>query len=428
MKLFGNNNKSSHSKNGTKPKSRTTSSGFGQDTAELDVAAVRAAYDAASAEKKTGQIVEAKKKSKLKKLLIILAVILAIGLAAFAWYRSWASLPEIDVGQAGIHNVQETPEPTPEATPPAGQVVQTPEPTPTPTPGPDVGASGQRDGVYTFLAVGLDQVSMSTDTIMVATFDIKQHTIDVVSIPRDTLVSVPWGTKKVNTLYSVNGLDGMLDGISDLLGYKINCYAIVDLDAFVELINCIGGVDYNVPIDMNYYDPTQNLTINIPKGMQHLNGEDALKVVRFRSGYATADIGRIGTQQDFLMTVAKQLLQVGNIAKINEFAKIFEEYVDTNLTLGNIVRFGEEFLKVKPENINFHTIPADYNGSIRYCSYCLINVDEWLALINDRFNPLEQDITRNNVDILQWDGAIATSTTGKTYGIESFTDYSIYFK
>jgi len=425
MKLFGNSRSTRHQ---TDRKSKTTRTGFNSDTAELDITAVRAAYEAASADKQTEQIVKKRNKNRLKAVVLVMVLVLAIGLGAFAWYRSWASLPEIDIEQSGIHNVQETPEPTPEATPPVGTVVEnTPEPTPTPTPGPDVGATGQKEGVYTFLAVGLDQVSVSTDTIMVATFDIKEHTIDVVSIPRDTLVSVPWGTKKVNTLYSANGLEGMLDGISDLLGYKINCYAIVDLDAFVELIDCIEGVDYNVPIDMNYYDPTQNLHINIPKGMQHLNGEDALKVVRFRSGYATADIGRIGTQQDFLMTVAKQLLQVGNITKINEFAKIFEEYVDTNLTLGNIVRFGEEFLKVKPEDINFHTIPADYNGSIRRCSYCIINVDEWLALINERLNPLEQDITRDNVDILQWENGMGVSTTGKIYPLESFKDYSIYF-
>ena len=175
---------------------------------------------------------------------------------------------------------------------------------------------------------------------MVATFDIVNHTIDVVSIPRDTLVNVSWGTKKVNTIYSATGLDGLLDGISDLLGYKINCYAIVDLEAFVQLIDCIGGVDYDVPVDMYYNAPDQNLSIAIPAGPTHLDGEEALKVVRFRSGYASADIGRIETQQDFLKTVAEQLLQIGNITKINEFAKIFEEYVDTNLSLGNIVRFG----------------------------------------------------------------------------------------
>ncbi len=421
MKLFGNKHTSRKAQE-KRHASRTTRSGFNQDTADLDIIAVRAAYEAASADKKTEQIVKKHKKNKAKAVVLVLLVIIAVALAAFAWYRSWATLPDIE--QGGRHNVAESPEPSTAVTP---ALQDSPEPTEMPEPTPDVGASGQREGVYTFLAVGTDQVSGSTDTIMVATFDIIKHKIDIVSIPRDTLVSVSWGTKKVNTLYAATGLDGLLDGISDLLGYKINCYAIVDIEAFVKLIDAIGGVDYDVPVDMYYDAPDQNLHIAISKGMHHLDGTEALKVVRFRSGYATADIGRIGTQQDFLMTVAKQLLKIGNITKINEFAKIFDEYVDTNLTIGNIVRFGEEFLKVKAEDINFHMIPANYNGSIRRCSYCLINVDEWLDMINECLNPLNEDITVNDVDILQWNGSVAVSTTGKTYGIESFTDYSIYF-
>lgn len=416
MKLFGNRNPKNTDSN-----KKITSSGF-DDTAELDVTAVRKAYEAAAAEKKTDVIVKQNKKRRGRTAIIALAVILAIGVAAFAWYKSWSTLPEID---GGLH-----------ITPP-GSLVSPPvnDPNnpansdkPKESEGPDVGQTGQREGVYTFLAVGVDQISSSTDTIMVATFDIVEHTIDIVSIPRDTLVSVSWGTKRVNTLHASGGLDGLIDGISDLLGYKINCYAIVDLEAFERLVDAIGGVYYDVPMDMYYDAPDQNLHIAVPKGYQLLDGHDAIGVVRFRSGYATADIGRIGTQQDFLKAVAKQLLQIGNITKINEFAKIFEECVDTNLTLGNIVRFGEEFLKVKEEDINFHIIPANYNGSIRSGSYCLIYVDEWLALINDKLNPLYEDITRSNVDILEWNGSQGVSTTGKVYSYESFTDYSIYLK
>lgn len=420
MKLFGNKH-SGGGHSGGKRASKTTRHGFNDDTADLDISAVRAAYDAASADKNTDRIVRKNKKKRWKKALLAVAVICAVVIGVFAWYRSWATLP--DIGSSGLHDptAEVTPSAQPEVTPSADA-----SPTPSAEPTPDVDIAGQREGVYTFLAIGTDQVSGSTDTIMVATFDIVNHTIDVVSIPRDTLVNVSWGTKKVNTIYSATGLDGLLDGISDLLGYKINCYAIVDLEAFVQLIDCIGGVDYDVPVDMYYNAPDQNLSIAIPAGPTHLDGEEALKVVRFRSGYASADIGRIETQQDFLKTVAEQLLQIGNITKINEFAKIFEEYVDTNLSLGNIVRFGEEFLKVKPENIRFHMLPANYNGSIRGGSYCFIYIDEWLDMINTYFNPFDQDITRENLDILEWNGSYAVSTTGQTYGIESFTDWSIY--
>ena len=125
-------------------------------------------------------------------------------------------------------------------------------------------------------------------------------------------------------------------------------------------MDAIGGVDYNVPVNMNYYDPTQDLYINIAAGEQHLTGEEALKVVRFRSGYASADIGRIGTQQDFLKSVASQMLTLGNIPNLPTFIDIFEEYVETNMTTANLAYFARQFLMCKSEDINFHTLPGKH--------------------------------------------------------------------
>ncbi len=125
------------------------------------------------------------------------------------------------------------------------------------------------------------------------------------------------------------------------------------------------------------------------------------------------------------MTAAQQVLQIENITLISEFANIFEEYVETNLTLGNIVRFGEEFLKVEPEDINFHVMPFELIG-IRGNSYVQITKDEWLTLINDSFNPLEEDIKLENMDVLTWDGMYATSTNGAMYGVESFSENPAY--
>ena len=82
----------------------------------------------------------------------------------------------------------------------------------------------------------------------------------------------------------------------------------VDLQGFVALVDAIDGVPFDVPIDMNYEDPYQDLYIHIPKGYQTLSGTNALKVVRFREGYASQDIGRMETQQKFLKAVAKKML------------------------------------------------------------------------------------------------------------------------
>ena len=248
--------------------------------------------------------------------------------------------------------------------------------TPEPTEDPNAGAPvSDNENMYTFLVIGFDQVAYHTDTIMVGALDTEEHTIDVVSIPRDTLMNISGGTKKINELVLRGrgncdssaseeekmqaGMDRMLEGIRDLLGFDVDVYAAVDLEAFVELINAIGGVDYDVPVDMHYTDPSQGLVIDLEAGPQHLTGEQAVGVMRFRSGYATADIGRIGTQQDFLMSIASQFLSLGSIPHLGEFISIFQEYVFTNMDTANLAFFARQFLMCKSEDINFHTIPAE---------------------------------------------------------------------
>lgn len=332
------------------------------------------------------------------KAAVVVCVILILIFGAVAGYMIWEKPPARPGG--GLVD------PTAESVPPAAETLA-PTETPEPTEDPNAGAPASlNEYMYTFLVVGLDKVGYNTDTMMVGRIDTKNHEINVVSIPRDTMVNVSWSVKKVNTLYAAdinsggNGIDGLMDGLKDILGFQIDCYAVVDLNAFVQLVDAIGGVDYNVPIDMNYYDPTQDLYISIPAGQQHLDGEEALKVVRFRSGYATADIGRIGTQQDFLMSVASQMLTLGNIPNLPTFIDIFVNNVDTNLSAENIAFFARQFLLCKSEDIHFYTLPGNYGDSVKGLSYVSINIEEWLQMVNDCLNPYDQDVTEANVNIL----------------------------
>lgn len=331
------------------------------------------------------------------KAAIVICVILVLIFGAVAAYMIWEKPPERQGG--GLVD------PTAPSVSPDGDVSVSPSVQPTED--PDAGAPASlNENMYTFLVVGLDKVGYNTDTMMIGRMDTKTHEINVVSIPRDTMVNVSWSVKKVNTLYAAdinsggNGIDGLMDGLKDILGFQIDCYAVVDLNAFVQLVDAIGGVDYNVPIDMNYYDPTQDLYISIPAGQQHLDGEEALKVVRFRSGYATADIGRIGTQQDFLMSVASQMLTLGNIPNLPTFIDIFVNNVDTNLSAENIAFFARQFLLCKSEDIHFYTLPGNYGDSVKGLSYVSINIEEWLQMVNDCLNPYDQDVTEANVNIL----------------------------
>ena len=155
--------------------------------------------------------------------------------------------------------------------------------------------------------------------------------------------------------------------VSRLLGIPVDHYITVDLRAFVELVDAIGGVDFEIPVLMDYDDPEQDLHIHFDPGLRHLDGAKALQVVRWRqnndgTGYATADIGRIGTQQAFLMAAAKQMLSISNWDKIRTYAEIFQKWVDTDLELANLVWLGEQALTVGSDNITFHTLPGDGAG------------------------------------------------------------------
>lgn len=174
----------------------------------------------------------------------------------------------------------------------------------------------------------------------------------------------------------------------------------MDLKGFTALVDAIGGIDFEVPINMNYDDPIQNLSIHFQKGMQHLNGADALRVVRFRhnndgTGYGSEDLGRMSTQQNFLKAVAKKMFTAGNIAtKIDDYARIFNQYVETDLTLGNLVWLGTEVLKMGVDKIDFSTLPNEWHSP-----YIYLDPTETLTVVNTYLNPYVEDRTVEDLNL-----------------------------
>lgn len=267
----------------------------------------------------------------------------------------------------------------------------------------DENTSSRKDGFYTILLCGTDDGNGGSDTIMLASVDTENKAINVVSVPRDTLVNEDWTVKKINSAYNRSGIEGVEEQVAKIVGFKPDFYVTVDLQAFIELVNAIGGVDFEVPIDMNYDDPAQNLHIHFNAGMQHLNGQQAMEVVRFRhnndgSGYPLQDLDRIKTQQAFLQTVADKMFSLQSVMKVPEFARIFFEYVDSDLTLGEMIWFGNQALDIGTENIAFHTLPGEaktvYGGS-----YYVLDEAACLELVNSSFNPYREDLTEADLDI-----------------------------
>ena len=217
---------------------------------------------------------------------------------------------------------------------------------------------------YTILLSGCDDGNGNSDTNILLAVDVANGSIHGVSIPRDT--KAVWNGKnhKINAAYGSGGMEKLADTVSDQLGIPVDYTVCVNLKGFVALVDAIGGVDFNVPIDMNYDDPYQDLSIHFSAGMQHLNGQEALEVVRFRhnndgTGYGSEDIGRMQTQQAFLKTVASKALTLSNI---DSLIQVFFQYVDTDLTIGNLAWLADKVLSMGTENISFSTLPNEWHS------------------------------------------------------------------
>jgi len=265
------------------------------------------------------------------------------------------------------------------------------------TPTPPVNPAGLKDGVYTFLLAGIDNTA-NTDTIMVATLDTVNGTLNVLNIPRDTQVAVKRNTKKINAAWGVGGVDQLKTELKSVIGFSPDAYALVKLKGFVRLVDAIGGVDFDVPQNMKYRDPDQNLYIDLQKGPQHLDGQKAVELVRFRR-YTEGDIKRVEMQQKFLKEVFRQTVSLKNLFKLSEFVKIAQEDLTSNIDLGQMTWLGKEIMKLDSDSITFHTLPGDPYASYKGLSYYLVYRDEMLALVNEYINPFAEPITEDKVNI-----------------------------
>lgn len=273
----------------------------------------------------------------------------------------------------------------------------------------------RQDGVYTVLLVGNDDGNGNTDTIIVGKVDTVQHKMDFVSIPRDTLVNISWNIRKINAVYwgTVNsggvGIDGLREQVKNLLGFDVDCYAVIDLDVFIDTVDALGGIYFDVPVNMDYEDAGQNLYIHVKSGYQLLDGEQAMGVVRFRSGYANGDLGRVEMQQQFLKAAASQFITLGNIPNISKVTQILSSGMDTNLSAANIAFFLRQALQCKSEDINFYTMPNSPD-MVQNLSYTFVELYDWLDMINEHLNPYTTPITAANVDIVYRSGGTICCT------------------
>mgnify|MGYP000628868619 CR=1 FL=1 len=338
--------------------------------------------------------------------VIALSCVVVLALAVSAWWMIFVKAPDVSEKTKPTVTDQDQDKDQEETLPDAEDEPET--------------ASGRKEDYFTFLLVGEDTSSGSTDTIMLASYDVANQTASLMSIPRDTMVNVSWDIKKINSVYSASeakggGIENLKKQVSYLTGVMPDFYVIVQWEAVGEIVEALGGVYFDVPFDMNYDDPYQDLHIHQEKGYRLLDGEDAMEVVRWRQnsdGTNYGDTTRVEVQQAFLMALAEQCLKLGNWTKVSAFAKIFAENVETDLPLTNILWFAQQAMEIDSDQVRFFTLPCS-GGYEKSILYLLADPEETAELINQYFNPYTYDISSADLCrmVISEDGELVRTST-----------------
>ena len=272
------------------------------------------------------------------------------------------------------------------------------------------------DDFYTFLLLGKDHIAMNTDVIMVISFNITNDEIAIMQIPRDTYMELNGTPHKINSVYAalysaarrngdddpvMSGLDAFADLLQKNLNVKIDYRAFMYLDGFRNIIDVIGGVAIDVPYNMYYSDPDQDLHIDLKAGPTVLDGAQAEQFIRYRSGYIEGDIGRVNAQKIFMSALLNQIKDSLTVTKIPKIASEVIKNIKTEISLNDTVYFAKQGLGADISNAVMFTLPgrdARADGDSGAWYYIMYRADT-LNLINRYFNVYTEEITDSIFDI-----------------------------
>ena len=265
--------------------------------------------------------------------------------------------------------------------------------------------------------MGVDKDGYRTDTMMVATYNVDTKQITIMQLPRDTYVpNNGRRDKKLNSAY-FTGIDQLKKEVNLAYGIEVHKYVEVNIDAFKTLIDAIGGVEVDVPINMIYDDPEQNLHIYLLKGVQVLDGNKAEQFVRFRknndgSGYPRGDLQRMEAQRQFITATVKQIVGGDGLKNINKLIKIAQENVNTDLSFNEIYDYCTAVMTTDQE-MQFLEAPG-YPKMISGGSYFIVNYDEAVKIAQDCFYATDQEISGMNRVSVKAESAPAPQTSAPT--------------
>ena len=285
----------------------------------------------------------------------------------------------------------------------------------------NVDPTARKKGYYTFLIAGVDNISNSTDVLMLVSLDSEKHEINVVSVPRDTYINKSVGgylnITRINSIYAaaynheVNGgtrsasarhiaMKDLCGRLEENMGIKLDYYMLVNVEAFRGIVDAVGGIYFDVPCDMDYDDPEQDLHIHLKAGEQLLDGAAAEGVVRYRKGYSQGDIDRVNVRANFMKAMISQVKEKLNVETTIKIIGELIGSVDTSLSLTQAIARARDVYSVPNENIRFTTLSGStvMNPASGTWNYYVLNRRKAIEDINEYLNVYNGDIDEGAFD------------------------------
>lgn len=255
-----------------------------------------------------------------------------------------------------------------------------------------------------FLVLGLDKDKTRTDVDIFVSYQPDKKRADVIQMPRDTRLvfdendrmamkdndyadpkNVPHHGIKLTEAHAYGGVGLTKFAVQKLLNNTpVDYYLKVDFTAFKGIVDAVGGIDINVPVDMYYSDPTQGLHIALSKGYKHLDGDKAEQFVRFRK-YVNGDLDRIKAQREFLTVLGRKVISTDGIKNIIPIIENVNKYSKNDLSGSAVFAYARQALKMKESDVVFHSLPGEPKW-INGVSYFLCDEDKTKLLVKQIMN------------------------------------------
>ncbi len=283
------------------------------------------------------------------------------------------------------------------------------------------------DGEYLILLVGVDKNGdddnntdfTRTDTIMLLKANTKTGKMDLMSIPRDSRIKIRDKFDKVNHAHAFGGIELTMQTLRSFLGLDIDYYVQIDYQALINIIDALGGVDYDVPEGINI----DKGKVQIQPGENHLDGNEVMWYLRTRNIYNNGDIGRVNTQQGFVKAMVDELVKKSKNMNLMTFISNYLKYVKTNLPMGIIMDLAANVNNFSSDKMDTHIVPG-MEQSMNGVSYYIPDYEKTWQIVDEVFANFKlENWTKEDSGYQEYQGYDEIVDESDRRGIEEEENY-----